>query len=193
MISYRPLEECSDLKHIDQLSPHFVEPRFFDPVDAPVQLKALEQRQIPPQMTALTKHHSDISSIVDAFHMGRATEHADRARRRHEHAGQHLDHGRLASTIRAEITDCLSRLNSKGNAIDRLHIFCDGRKKITERAGDTRLRHLLCKPFGRVLGLDDRWHVYDSDIRNSTNTRISMLVRRRPAMECSAACVNEPR
>jgi hypothetical protein len=92
-----------------------------DPIDVPQQVKRVAQRQIPPQLSSVSKHDTDAAREFDALRDRRQPAHAHGAARRREHTGQHLERGGLARAVGAQISHHLTPLDHEVDAVDRGH------------------------------------------------------------------------
>jgi hypothetical protein len=116
-----PHRRGEELGHVEQLDALVQAVGVGHPVDGAVQREALAQRQVPPELAALPEDDADalgqrapLAHRVEPAHPGPA-------RRRHEHAGEHLDRGGLARPVRAEEADRLARRDRQRHALDGRH------------------------------------------------------------------------
>jgi hypothetical protein len=93
---------------------------------------------------------------MEAIGMRRAPEHAHAAARRQQDAREHLDHGRLARTIRAQVAHRFPRLDLKGDAAHGVDLRELAGEQTAQRAPQPRKAPRLAKAFGDGRRLDDR-------------------------------------
>jgi len=82
-----------------------------------IEPKTVAHRQVPPQLAALAEDDADLGGVAQAVGMGLAAEHVQRAGAGSEDAGHHLDHGRFAGAVGAEIADRLAGLDGETDPV----------------------------------------------------------------------------
>ena len=120
------------------------------PVDVAQQLERVAQRQIPPQLRPLAEHDADAQREARTVGHRPETAHAHRAAARRQHAGHHLERGRLAGAVRADVADHLAAIDREIDAVDRR----DRPARTAEPPGLLGDRELLAQ----LARLDDRGH-----------------------------------
>ena len=89
-------------------------------VDVPEQLERVDERQVPPELHALSEHRADPAGELDPPPRGVEAGDRDSAARGHEDAGQHLDRGRLACPVRAQVAEQLAAFDAEGDLAHRI-------------------------------------------------------------------------
>ena len=119
-LAYRRLQERVEIEYLAKA----LETRAIAPgrhaVDMAQELERVDQRQVPPQLHALSEHRADAFRELDPPARRLEPCHRDSTGRGHEDAGQHLDRGRLAGAIRAEVAEQLAALDAERDVLDRI-------------------------------------------------------------------------
>ena len=76
------------------------------------------ERQVPPELRALTEHDADAAREGDALGHRLEPAHAHAPRGGIEHAGEHLERGGLARAVGADVAERLSPLHGEVDAVD---------------------------------------------------------------------------
>lgn len=129
-------------------------------VDALMQGKTVDQRQVPPQLAALAENDADLAGIVHPPQVWGPAEDRERAVARHQSAGHHLDHRRFAGAIRAEIANGFAGRDVEtdvGNG-QNFRIFV-GHQRL-QGAQQARKSLVLPEAFADAPRLDQSRHVY---------------------------------
>ena len=103
-------------------------------VNPPKQLERLDYRDVPPELRPLAEHHADRFHILPSLAEGNVTVDPDLSARRHQNAGEHLDGGRFAGAVRADVADHFAALDRKPDAVHRRHRAVITNEKILNRA-----------------------------------------------------------
>ena len=77
------------------------------------QVEGVLEREVPPERGALAEDHPDPPGQLRALAAGVDPGHPDRPRRRDEDPGEHLDRGRLAGAVGADVADHLAGLDAQ--------------------------------------------------------------------------------
>ena len=81
-------------------------------------MEGVLQRQVPPQLAALTKDDSEVASQGATIGHRVQSTRPHLPRRWHQDAGQHLDRGRLAGPVGTYVSAGLTGLDGGGDPID---------------------------------------------------------------------------
>ena len=132
-------------------------------------VEAVAHRQIPPELAALAEDDADLAGIRHALLVRRAAEHRERRRRGHEDAGHHLDHGRFAGAVGAEIADGLARLDREADIGNRRNFGVFGGDERLERPEKARKTLVLPEALGNSARFDLDGHGSSSPTPGGTS------------------------
>ena len=118
----RDVEQVAEAEQLDELRQVGSVPLGVGPVDLLQQVEGVAQRQVPPQRGALAEDHADPAGQLGALAAGVDARDADRAGGRHQDAGEHLDRGRLAGAVRADVADHLAGLDLEAQLLHGLDV-----------------------------------------------------------------------
>jgi hypothetical protein len=120
------------------------------------QAKLLLNRQIPPELGALAEDDADTAGHGDAAVMWNMVLDPYLATGGDEDTGEQLDGGRLASAIRADVTNHFAWLDRKVDGIKGDLLLVVGPNDVAERAGEAGLLERALKALGQGVGRNDR-------------------------------------
>ena len=80
-------------------------------VNTPQQFERLDHRNVPPQLRPLAEHNADRLYILPSLPERNVVIDADLSARRDQYPGKHLDRGRFARTVRADVANHFTALN----------------------------------------------------------------------------------
>ena len=119
-------------------------------IDVTEQLERVAQRQVPPELDPLAEDDADPPRQLDPLPRGIEPGDANAPGRGHEDPGEHLDRGRLAGAVRAEVAEELALLHGERDPVDRVDDPALAAHAALLRTHDERLAD--------VLELDRRGH-----------------------------------
>ncbi len=92
-------------------------------IDLRNEIQRFDQRQIPPQLCALTEDHTDVSGVIHALFVRVTPKHMHSPTRWHENASQHFDGGGFARAVHSDVAYNFARIHLEVNAVDRCFLF----------------------------------------------------------------------
>src|SRR5690606_16957607 len=98
-VAHRLLEERTELEELDELVDPAAIRRALDPIDRPVALEGVDDRDVPDELVALAHHERDPLEIGALPPPRLEAEHSRLARGRVQEPGQHLQGRRLAGAV----------------------------------------------------------------------------------------------
>ena len=135
----RRLDEGVDLEDVVEERHPLLEVGVGDVVDLLQDREAFVEREVPPELGALTEDDADVEGVPDPFLVGDDAVDDDRPGGRREDPGEHLDGRRLAGAVRADVADDLAFPDREGDAVDGLRDHFLRIEKGFDRTDQTRL------------------------------------------------------
>ena len=146
---HRPVEQVGGVEQVGQHRDPRRRLGARQAVDAAEQRQRLARRQLEPQLRALAEQRADAHRQLPPLLPRHQAEHLRGAAGRVQDAGQHLDRGRLAGAVRADVREPLAGLDGERDALHRLDVAEPLRKRLRLDDGHAApYRNAECPPMG---------------------------------------------